>query len=66
MFQPCLSGLNLQKDGTYLDLTFGGGGHSRGILAELGKNGRLFAFDQTDDTADNQEEQADDQSNNKT
>ena len=55
MLQPCLSGLNLQKDGTYLDLTFGGGGHSRGILSELGPRGRLFAFDQDLDAIHNAE-----------
>lgn len=55
MLQACLLGLNLQKDGTYLDLTFGGGGHSRGILSELGKNGRLFAFDQDLDAIRNAE-----------
>ena len=55
MLQPCLSGLNLQKDGTYLDLTFGGGGHSQGILSELGPRGRLFAFDQDLDAIHNAE-----------
>lgn len=60
MLQACLAGLNLQKNGTYLDLTFGGGGHSRGILAELGKNGRLFAFDQDLDALRNAEAMSED------
>ncbi len=45
--------LQIQKDGTYVDLTFGGGGHSRAILAALGEKGRLFAFDQDEDARAN-------------
>jgi 16S rRNA (cytosine1402-N4)-methyltransferase len=45
--------LNIQPDGTYVDCTFGGGGHSRAILERLGKNGRLIAFDQDDDAKRN-------------
>ncbi len=41
-----IDGLAIKRDGTYVDVTFGGGGHSRAILAELGENGRLFSFDQ--------------------
>ncbi len=41
-----IDGLAIKPDGTYVDATFGGGGHSRAILAELGKSGRLFSFDQ--------------------
>ncbi len=41
-----IEGLAIQPDGTYVDVTFGGGGHSRAILSKLGKNGRLFSFDQ--------------------
>lgn len=41
-----IEGLNIRKDGTYVDVTFGGGGHSRAILNELGDNGRLFGLDQ--------------------
>lgn len=37
--------LNIKQDGIYIDATFGGGGHSRAIMAELGENGRLFGFD---------------------
>lgn len=55
MLEPCLSGLNIRKDGTYLDLTFGGGGHSKAILNELGSKGRLFAFDQDLDAIQNAE-----------
>ncbi len=45
--------LDLQPGGTYADLTFGGGGHSRRILRELGPEGRLYAFDQDRDTRAN-------------
>ncbi len=45
--------LDIQADGTYCDLTFGGGGHSRRILQSLGKGGRLFSFDQDRDTLSN-------------
>ena len=41
-----IDGLNIKPDGTYVDVTFGGGGHSRAILAKLGDKGRLIAFDQ--------------------
>ncbi|MCC8112420.1 MAG: 16S rRNA (cytosine(1402)-N(4))-methyltransferase RsmH [Bacteroidales bacterium] len=41
-----ISGLDIRQDGIYADFTFGGGGHSRAILAELGPEGRLLAFDQ--------------------
>jgi 16S rRNA (cytosine1402-N4)-methyltransferase len=45
--------LNIQPDGVYVDVTFGGGGHSRGILSKLGPNGRLIAFDQDADAKNN-------------
>ncbi len=48
-----IEGLNIKKVGVYLDATFGGGGHSRLILNELGEKGRLFAFDQDDDSLRN-------------
>ena len=45
--------LNLRPEGTYVDVTFGGGGHSRAILERLGPQGRLIAFDQDPDAAAN-------------
>ena len=45
LFDAALDGLALQPGGTYVDCTFGGGGHSRGILNALGAGGRLFGFD---------------------
>ncbi|MFD2866154.1 16S rRNA (cytosine(1402)-N(4))-methyltransferase RsmH [Mucilaginibacter antarcticus] len=53
MLQQCIEALNIKKDGTYIDVTFGGGGHSREILKHLGKNGRLLAFDQDADAQQN-------------
>ena len=49
MLDECIEGLNIQPNGTYVDVTFGGGGHSREILNHLGKEGRLLAFDQDAD-----------------
>ena len=48
-----IDSLNIVKDGVYVDLTFGGGGHSRLILENLGKNGKLIAFDQDKDAMKN-------------
>lgn len=48
-----IDGLEIKPDGIYVDVTFGGGGHSREILSRLGSNGRLFAFDQDVDALDN-------------
>ncbi len=48
-----IEALAIKKDGVYLDATFGGGGHSRLILNELGEKGRLLAFDQDDDSLRN-------------
>ena len=45
LLEEAVDGLNVQGDGIYVDCTFGRGGHSRLILARLGKNGRLIAFD---------------------
>lgn len=53
MLQPCLDGLNIRPDGTYVDVTFGGGGHSREIFKRLSQEGRLIAFDQDPDAAAN-------------
>lgn len=49
MLEECLEGLNIQPDGIYVDVTFGGGGHSKAILERLGPDGRLVAFDQDPD-----------------
>lgn len=53
MLEACLEGLNIKPDGVYVDVTFGGGGHSRAILEKLGKNGVLIAFDQDPDAQRN-------------
>lgn len=53
LFKECLEGLNIKSDGTYVDVTFGGGGHSKGIIANLGTDGRLFSFDQDEDAKRN-------------
>jgi 16S rRNA (cytosine1402-N4)-methyltransferase len=53
MLNECLDGLAIVPDGTYVDVTFGGGGHSRAILERLDANGRLFAFDQDEDAVKN-------------
>jgi 16S rRNA (cytosine1402-N4)-methyltransferase len=53
MLQPCIDGLNIKPDGVYVDVTFGGGGHSREILKHLGPTGRLIAFDQDPDAQAN-------------
>ena len=44
-------GGDVARDGSWMDATFGGGGHSRAILAKLGAGGRLFGFDQDPDAA---------------
>jgi len=53
LFHETLEGLHIQPDGVYVDCTFGGGGHSRGILEQLNEQGRLFAFDQDADAQNN-------------
>lgn len=53
MLQACMDGLAIKPDGIYVDVTFGGGGHSKGILNLLGPSGRLFAFDQDPDALKN-------------
>lgn len=50
---PCMEGLDIRPDGTYVDVTFGGGGHSREILNRLSPKGRLLSFDQDLDAAKN-------------
>jgi 16S rRNA (cytosine1402-N4)-methyltransferase len=46
MLQECLDGLAIKPDGVYVDVTYGGGGHSKKILKQLGENGHLLGFDQ--------------------
>jgi 16S rRNA (cytosine1402-N4)-methyltransferase len=53
MLKECIEALNIKEDGVYVDVTFGGGGHSREILKGLGKQGRLVAFDQDEDAKRN-------------
>ena len=53
LLQTSIDGLNIRPDGTYVDVTFGGGGHSARILEQLNENGRLIAFDQDPDAARN-------------
>ena len=53
LFSESLQGLMLKPNGVYVDVTFGGGGHSRGILEELGPKGKLIAFDQDPDAREN-------------
>ena len=49
LLKECIEGLAIKPDGIYVDVTFGGGGHSKAIMECLGKNGRLIAFDQDTD-----------------
>ncbi len=53
LFNETLQGLAIKPNGVYVDCTFGGGGHSRGILQQLGAEGKLFAFDQDADAQQN-------------
>src|SRR5574337_959146 len=53
LLHECLEGLNIRPDGIYIDVTFGGGGHSKAILEQLNENGKLLAFDQDPDAAAN-------------
>lgn len=53
LLKETVDGLNIQPDGIYVDVTFGGGGHSREILNRLGPNGKLFGFDQDEDAQAN-------------
>jgi 16S rRNA (cytosine1402-N4)-methyltransferase len=55
MLSECLEGLEIKPEGVYVDVTFGGGGHSREILNKL-KGGRLLAFDQDEDAKANAEQ----------
>lgn len=53
MLNESIEGLNIKPNGTYVDVTFGGGGHSRRIMECLGEGGHLYAFDQDEDAAKN-------------
>jgi 16S rRNA (cytosine1402-N4)-methyltransferase len=53
LLQACIDQLHIKPDGVYVDLTFGGGGHSAHILKHLGEKGKLFAFDQDVDAQKN-------------
>lgn len=53
LLQESVDGLVIKEDGVYVDVTFGGGGHSKEILKRLGPNGRLYAFDQDSDAHKN-------------
>lgn len=53
LLQETVDGLNIKPDGVYVDVTFGGGGHSREILSRLGPGGKLYGFDQDVDAQQN-------------
>lgn len=53
LLRETVDGLDVKPDGVYVDVTFGGGGHSREILSRLGSEGRLFSFDQDADAEQN-------------
>ena len=53
LLQESIDGLNVQPGGTYVDVTFGGGGHSKEILSRLDNSGRLFGFDQDEEAYSN-------------
>lgn len=53
LLKETVDGLNIKPDGIYVDVTFGGGGHSREILSRLGEQGKLFGFDQDPDAQQN-------------
>ena len=53
LLKETVDGLNIKPGGVYVDVTFGGGGHSAEILRRLGPDGKLFAFDQDEDALAN-------------
>ncbi|NAS14018.1 16S rRNA (cytosine(1402)-N(4))-methyltransferase RsmH [Poritiphilus flavus] len=53
LLKESVDGLDIKKDGIYVDVTFGGGGHSKEILSRLGPEGRLIAFDQDEEALEN-------------
>lgn len=54
LLSESIDALEIKKDGVYVDVTFGGGGHSKAILEKLNEKGRLFAFDQDEDALKNE------------
>ena len=53
LLDACLEGLALKESGTYVDVTFGGGGHTKAILDSIGSGGKVIAFDQDEDAIEN-------------
>jgi 16S rRNA (cytosine1402-N4)-methyltransferase len=53
LLNESINGLAIKPDGIYVDVTFGGGGHSKEILRRLGDNGHLYSFDQDPDAENN-------------
>ena len=53
LLEACLEGLALKESGTYVDVTFGGGGHTKAILDAIGSDGKVIAFDQDEDAIEN-------------
>ena len=53
LLRESVDGLDIKPDGIYVDVTFGGGGHSREILSRIGENGHLYSFDQDEDAEKN-------------
>lgn len=53
LLPEALEGLNIQPEGIYVDVTFGGGGHTRGILSKLGDSGKVYSFDRDIDAIEN-------------
>ena len=53
LLKETVDGLNINPDGVYVDVTFGGGGHSREILSRLSSKGHLYSFDQDEDAEQN-------------
>lgn len=53
LLNECIEGLNIRPNGIYVDVTFGGGGHSKAILSQLNNSGHLYGFDQDADAEQN-------------
>ena len=58
LLQECINGLNIKPGGVYVDVTYGGGGHSKALLNNLNENGLLLAFDQDADAVKNRVDDA--------